>query len=471
MATNPEALHHGRNVSRHHGNASRHLPTFYMYETAALDHSWMRHCSQFEPWTTGVRNQNTAEVGAHAVLSSQTSALRVRNPEHADLFFVPIFPYLSQKVGHCEGRHGNQTHTGRMQLAADALARSKWWQRRRGRDHFYVVSTWSTSRMSFYAQMHELGRKLSCGVCGRYKPFPLVAPRLYSALASCPFHAPYAPNPYAHLEYEKQAPRKLLLSFAGSFDVCCTGKAIRCKMGDLMVAALGQQDVMIRPSLPGNGSQVVLESLGKCTKRAMQLVADARAKQKTRRRLSVAGLNAREAVITASAVVTDAQVLATSVFCLNPAGDTCVAGRFYSSLAAGCIPVVICPGVGQHPVPFDRSKVVDFEPFWVDFSWATFNKRPAALLEHLRGMSPEKVAAYQRAVEKHRRDLVYEVPGSRVGSNMLGEIKHACFSDRTKARMAQKQTCGANASWPYPIKNASAAVETPADEPAGAEEP
>ena len=84
---------------------------------------------------------------------------------------------------------------------------------------------------------------------------------------------------------------------------------------------------------------------------------------------------------------------------------------------------------------------------------------------------PEKVAAYQRAVEKHRRDLVYEVPGSRVGSNMLGEIKHACFSDRTKARMAQKQTCGANASWPYPIKNASAAVETPADEPAGAEEP
>ena len=102
-----------------------------------------------------------------------------------------------------------------------------------------------------------------------------------------------------------------------------------------MVAALGQQDVLIRPSLPGNGSQVAMETMGKCTKRALQLVAEAQAKQKTRRRLSVDGTNAREAVITASAVATDAQVLATSVFCLNPAGDTCVAGRFYSSLAAG----------------------------------------------------------------------------------------------------------------------------------------
>ena len=57
-------------------------------------------------------------------------------------------------------------------------------------------------------------------------------------------------------------------------------------------------------------------------------------------------------------------------------------------------------------MPFDKSKVVEYEPFWIDFSWQTFNKRPAALLEHLRGMSPEKVASYQRAVENHRRDLV-----------------------------------------------------------------
>ena len=75
--------------------------------------------------------------------------------------------------GRCEGRHGNRTHAGRMQHAAEQLDKSPHWRRRQGRDHFYVTTTWSTSRFSFYTGMQQLGRKLACGISGRYKPFPI----------------------------------------------------------------------------------------------------------------------------------------------------------------------------------------------------------------------------------------------------------------------------------------------------------
>eukprot|EP00908_Phaeocystis_cordata_P009989 Transcript_20827.p1 GENE.Transcript_20827~~Transcript_20827.p1 ORF type:complete len:467 (+),score=77.20 Transcript_20827:129-1529(+) len=428
--------------------AMRANPTFYMYENPALDHSWMKWCPGFVEWTTGVRMQNTAEVGAHAALSRCTNAQRVWDPDQADLFFVPIFPYLSQKIDRCEGRHGNRTHAGRMQHAAEQLDKSPHWRRRQGRDHFYVTTTWSTSRFSFYTGMQQLGRKLACGISGRYKPFP-IAGSLKSALTSCTFHAPYEANPYAMREYRRNLSRTMLITFAGAFDVCCTGKAIRCKLGDLMVAALGQADVSIRPTL---GANVSADKLGECTGRAAKLVAQATTsraasgQQTEGRRLST---SLRESVVTTGAIQKDARALASSVFCLTPAGDNCVSGRFYSALAAGCIPVVICPSVGQHPVPFHRSKVVKFEPFWIDFPWSTFSRRPAALLEHLRSMSPETVARYQRGVAAHRLDLLYHVHGSRVGANLLREVRQGCFSDRAIVKMAHKHVCGANASWPY----------------------
>ena len=427
--------------------AIRAKPTFYMYEGPGLDHSWMHACPGFAEWATGVRMQNTAEIGARAALS-RARTWRVYDPDDADLFYVPIFPYMSQKLGRCEGRHENRTHAGRMQHAAELLERSRHYQRRQGRDHFYITTTWSTARISFYTQMQPLGRKLGCGVSGRYKAFPQTG-SLKSSLTACTFQAPYAVNPHATREYHKNALRTTLLSFAGSFDVCCTGKLIRCKLGHLMVAALDQGDVSIQPS---GGANVSAKSMGACTAMAAKLVADARSKaasgHPSARRLQTAH---REAVITAGAIQNDAQAMASSVFCLSPAGDNCVSGRFYSALAAGCIPVVICPLVGQHPVPFKESRVVEFEPFWIDFSWSTFNRRPAALLEYLRGMSPDVVARYQRAIARHRMDLLYYVHSSRVAANMLGEIRHRCFSERVVSRFAHRHLCDANLSWPYRV--------------------
>ena len=117
---------------------------------------------------------------------------------------------------------------------------------------------------------------------------------------------------------------------------------------------------------------------------------------------------------------------------------------------------------------------MEFEPFWIDFSWSTFNRRPAALLEYLRAMSPDVVARYQRAIARHRMDLLYNVHGSRVAANMLDEIRHNCFSQRVVSRFAQRHLCGANFSWPYrtilsaSLNGSSAPVEL--DEPSPEEE-
>ena len=50
-----------------------------------------------------------------------------------------------------------------MLLASEELAHSRHWQRRHGRDHFFVTTTWSTARQSFYNKMMQLGRQLGCG--------------------------------------------------------------------------------------------------------------------------------------------------------------------------------------------------------------------------------------------------------------------------------------------------------------------
>ena len=52
--------------------------------------------------------------------------------------------------------------------------------------------------------------------------------------------------------------------------------------------------------------------------------------------------------------------MAAAVFCLAPAGDTCVTSRLYAAIAAGCIPVVICdPLHGAFP---SHTRYADF---WV----------------------------------------------------------------------------------------------------------
>ena len=413
---------------------------FFMYNDFELDQQWLAGCHGYHSLRTGVRMQNTAELGAVKVLRQHP--MRVHDPSRAVLFFVPVLSYVSKWItGLCAN---TSSHRERMAIAAAALQRAPHWQRFRGRDHFFVSTTWSTSKMSFRAQMYELAQPLSCATAGRYKQFcPHACSRRSSALASCTIHAPYAINPHTVLHYHRERRRPVMISFSGSLDVCCSGTSIRCRLGDYLLAAADMPDVVIRPSLPHNHTL----RAGACTESALLKLGrlllararnesdlnwgvgnganrsrrvplkvpsggdahsnDAGAVAKARRlalahvasRSRAAILNAetfhsattltrhhsrrrlaateawREASVGDEAVASDAKLMASSVFCFTPAGDTCVQGRFYSAVAAGCIPVVACKGA-PHPVAFDH--LLQYEPFWIPVTVGEWD-RPAEL--------------------------------------------------------------------------------------------
>ena len=448
---------------------------FYMYSDPTLDHHWLSNCSGYHEVRNGVRMQNTAEVGAAKVL--RRHRLRVSDPAQAMLFFVPVFTYVSKWIAGCQNTTG---HLERMSAAAAALHHTPSWQRFLGRDHFFVSTTWSTARTSFRNQMFELAPALACSAAGRYKQMCLHScTRRSSSLGACTIHAPYAINLHAAARYRRRGHRPILVSFSGSFDVCCSGTAIRCRLSDYIMETIDQKDVIIRPSLPSN---VTWAKAGACTEKALARLGAELAQRSSRsadsvssdartpRALAVQYLTAksrlphavvsalereaatarlaqrrlaeaswREASVGEEAVRADARMMASSIFCFTPAGDTCVAGRFYSAVAAGCIPVVACKGA-PHPVAFD--KLLHYDPFWISVTTAEWDKA-SDLLGRLRAISSNatELRRYQNALDHHRADILYDVPNSRVGSNLLREMMRTCYSKAALEDFASHNVC------------------------------
>ena len=103
-----------------------------------------------------------------------------------------------------------------------------------------------------------------------------------------------------------------------------------------------------------------------------------------------------------------------ATFCLTPAGDNWASARFYTAIAAGCLPVVVAdPFTGAFP------QQAMYDRFWVKVPHEAFIKDPALLLRMLRAMPAAEVAARQRAMAAHRADVLYDVVGTRVGTNLL----------------------------------------------------
>ncbi|EOD15178.1 hypothetical protein EMIHUDRAFT_225873 [Emiliania huxleyi CCMP1516] len=253
--------------------------------------------------------------------------------------------------------------------------------------------------------------------------------------------------------------RRTMVQFSGALDVCCTGRAIRCAVGKLMEAWHDVSDVVMRPSLPTNRS-----TWGRCTRGTMERLAllknasthdlvelagstgsltpmgrGARRRRRLDRRRSARGGKAnagpeaegqkggpnmwRYASVDNSKVEQAAVEMAESVFCLAPAGDNCVSARFYSAIAAGCIPVAICDGLRGA-----FANTVPYDDFVVRVKARDFVKNPATALAVLREMPGEELLRRQRALQAHRADVLYDVPRTRVGSHFLREVVEHCMS-------------------------------------------
>ncbi|KAL1520356.1 hypothetical protein AB1Y20_021946 [Prymnesium parvum] len=271
--------------------------------------------------------------------------------------------------------------------------------------------------------------------------------------------------------------RPLLMHFAGALDVCCTGQHIRCAMGPLAAETAGESDVLMRYIIPPN------RSLWKpCTRRAVQLMhekqgklslekvtAVGRARQALLRAGGGSSANDTTAMLArrgpggrhgakhlamgaerqlneelaatqkrAATVLADANSIkenwryvatslfeqtayemASSVFCLMPAGDNGIRSLMYSAIAAGCLPVILCDSLTPRSLPF--SSIVPWESFWIKLSTRIAQRDPLSVLRSLRAINGSEVRRRQRIMAHHRADLVYGLRDSRVGDNFVLE--------------------------------------------------
>jgi hypothetical protein len=84
--------------------------------------------------------QNAGALWVHQALKQHK--MRTLDPSEAELFFIPIDGWLSQKAGACNGKN----HENRMGLIHKALVESASWKRHGGKDHVLVSLWWGTTK-------------------------------------------------------------------------------------------------------------------------------------------------------------------------------------------------------------------------------------------------------------------------------------------------------------------------------------
>lgn len=185
VATNtgtlPEILEISSDVA--YNTAPSAIVRVFVYDVPQLDRTELIECYRrqndgFSPWQDEheERAQNTAEIWLHRALL--VHPWRVLDPEEADLFYVPVYPMVSQvhdwgrdfkdyrrhfdpTITHhtCEGL----THSERMDAAVDYLRHeSIYFNRFGGADHLLVCSWWA-SRIALSPQHRMILRRVVQG--------------------------------------------------------------------------------------------------------------------------------------------------------------------------------------------------------------------------------------------------------------------------------------------------------------------
>ena len=264
--------------------------------------------------------------------------------------------------------------------------------------------------------------------------------------------------------------RPTLLYFAGALDVCCYGQQTRCAVGKLAVAAWDAVDVLIKPQLPDDpklagpclkAMQAALRKPGRLTGRhhtqerghahahtaQVRDTVAAHARSDTRQlsaggagpdgssgsgggsaRDEGAGLSAAQLPHGHGSLLTNGMLRQTdhdmvqSVWCLVPAGDSSITDRLYASIATGCLPIILADELKGA-----FASHVRYDTFWLRVPMKDFIRRPEQLLARLRAMDPNEVRARQDAMQRHRADVLYDVPDSAAGSLFLQEIGAKCL--------------------------------------------
>lgn len=392
------------------------MASFFMYEGPAFPspesllacRSLQRLAPLKEPMA-----QFYSELGLHRQLRSHPS--RVYDAEKAELFYVPVLPHLDSDAGGCNGTR----HKERMRAVATHLRSSPHWQRRNGTDHFYAC----TCVMMKGMLTNELWSLLSTAVHSVHS-----VPRGNASPSRCQLAIPYYNPTFASGEQalvwrEPGRPRPTLAHFRGR-----VMNRVRAALVRTYGGAAGH---VIEAAHPSTAARC---NLNKCGEKAL---ANARFPRQEEHLAE----------------------MTKSLFCLVPVGDSPPSSRLYLAVAAGCLPVIISDGFEgafSDLVPWDTFSVRIREARVAGPGRARRGgaKRaapvpvalPLNLTKHLLDIANDapRLRQMQEALRVHAVDVLWEAPGSRVGSHTLGLATRA-------ARDVCRPRTGAVASLASPV--------------------
>ncbi|XP_027154167.1 probable arabinosyltransferase ARAD1 [Coffea eugenioides] len=328
------------------------------------------------PWPerSGLRKQHSVEYWMMASLlynangdeenatTASGEAVRVLDPDSADVFFVPFFSSLSFNIhGHTMTDPETEIDKQLQADLIDILRRSQYWQRSAGRDH--VIPMHHPNAFRFHrGQLNDT--ILIVADFGRYHKSlanlrkDVVAPYVHIVDS---FVDDNSPDPYAS--------RETLLFFRGKTIRKDEGK-IRAKLEQVLA---GYEDVIYEKSDP-----------------------------------------------TGEGVNASIQGMQSSKFCLNPAGDTPSSCRLFDAIVSHCVPVIVSDHI---ELPFEDE--LDYSKFSIFFSVKDALK-PDYMVSELRKISKVKWVEMWRWLKIISHHFEYQYPPKKEDAvNMIWrQVKH-----------------------------------------------
>ncbi|KAK7311993.1 hypothetical protein RJT34_10511 [Clitoria ternatea] len=318
------------------------------------------------PNNSGLKKQHSVEYWMMGSLlyggDESSEAIRVLDPELADVFFVPFFSSLSFNT---HGHHMTDSATKiDRQLQIDLmgiLRKSKYWQRSGGRDHVFPMTHPNAFRF-LRDQVNE-----SIHVVVDFGRYPKGMSNLEKDVVSPYVHVVDSftddepPDPYES--------RSTLLFFRGKTFRKDDG-IIRAKLAKILA---GYDDVHYERSV-ATGENIKLSSEG----------------------------------------------MRSSKFCLHPAGDTPSSCRLFDAIVSHCVPVIVSDKI---ELPFENE--IDYSQFSVFFSFKEALE-PDYMINQLRRFPKQKWTVMWRQLKNisHHYEFQYP-PEAEDAVNMLWrQVKH-----------------------------------------------
>ncbi|BBN10291.1 putative arabinosyltransferase [Marchantia polymorpha subsp. ruderalis] len=334
------------------------------------------------PLRSGLKKQHNVEYWMMVDLldrrisrDGDRQVVRVSNPEHADLFFVPFFSSLSfNRYGHYMRDPDTEKDRLLQEEAANLTMSSKYWKRSGGQDH--IIPVHHPNAFRFYRNMLNA----SIFIVADFGRNPPEVSSLRKDVV-----APYTHVVPTYVDDNEEDPfnsRKTLLFFQG-----------RIKRKD---------DGVVRTQLASvlqNQTEVHFED-GTATEEGLQQ--------------ATVGMRS-------------------SKFCLHPAGDTPSSCRLFDAIASHCVPVIISDKI---ELPYED--VLDYSTFALFYS-VEESLEPDWLVEQLRNISQEQWLAMWIRLKQVAHHFEYQFPTKRDDAvNMIWRELHKKVPE-VKLKMHRKQ--------------------------------